>query len=95
MHTEKHVLFKKSLQNMGLPQWAWIKKAVHGVETHQLSSKEKISCKEDHADSLLRYERIHNDWFPWWETDSHQVLFMYYLNLDKHALLPILRTPYL
>ena len=29
--------------NMGLSQWAWLKKTVHGEETPWLSSKEKSS----------------------------------------------------
>ena len=43
--------------NIGLLQWDWVKKTVHGVETHWLSSIEKIPgllvSKEGHADNLL------------------------------------------
>ena len=48
---------------MSLPTWA--EKTVHGVEIHQLSSKEKvlgtaISKKKDHADSLLELKKTHH-----------------------------------
>ena len=49
--------------------WVWIKKTVHGAETHWLSGKAKVPgtsvSKEGNADSLLRYEKTHHNWFPW------------------------------
>ena len=39
---EKHVLVKKMFKNgvnMGLPQQAWVKNTVHGVEAHYLVKK--------------------------------------------------------
>ena len=55
--------------SMGLPLRAWVKKTVYGMETERLSSKEKILSavvsKEDHADNVLGYERIHHYWFSW------------------------------
>ena len=63
---EKHVLAKRMLTNgvkMGLPLQTWIEKTVYTVETHWLSSKEKVPGiavhKEGHADSVLGHERIH------------------------------------
>ena len=64
MCTEKHILVKKLFANkskMGLQLEAWVKKKVHGVETHWLSGKEKVPatavCKEGHVDSVLGHER--------------------------------------
>ena len=42
---------------IGLPQWAWVEKIIHGVEAHWLSCKEKVPgvavSKDGHADRLL------------------------------------------
>ena len=42
---------------------------VHRVKIYWLSGKEKFPGvtvnKEDYADSILRYERIHHNWFLW------------------------------
>ena len=50
--------------NMGLPLKVWARRTVHGMETHWLSSKEKVLGaavrKESHADSCVRHERIHH-----------------------------------
>ena len=44
-------------KSMGFPWQAWVEKIIHGVETHGLSSKEKVSgtavSKEGHANSVL------------------------------------------
>ena len=66
----KNVLDKKvSKWAKHLPQWAWVKKTVHGVETHWLSSKNKaqgaVVNKEGETDCLLGHERTHDYWFPW------------------------------
>ena len=57
---EKHVLVQRMFTNwinMGLLQWAWVKKTVDGVKTHGLSGKEKVPdtavSKGGAADSLL------------------------------------------
>ena len=48
--------------NISLPLETWVKKTVHGVEAHWLSSKEKVPgsaiSKEGQADSFLDYEMI-------------------------------------
>ena len=56
--------------NMGLPQLAWIKRIVDGLETQWLSGKENILGtmvnKEGYADNPLRNKKnIHHYWFPW------------------------------
>ena len=55
-------------------------KNIHGVEMHSLLDKEKVMNaavrKEDHADSLLEHERIHNFWFAWKRRDSKQYLLL-------------------
>ena len=38
---------------------------LHEMETHGLSSKEKVANKGGHADSHLGHERTHHYWFPW------------------------------
>ena len=47
--------------NIGLPQQARVEMTVHGMETHWLSCKEKVSgsavSKEGHADMLLRQRK--------------------------------------
>ena len=72
MCIKKHVLIKRMFTNwlnMGLPRWAWVEKTVHRVETHWLSSKEKVLdtavSKEGHADSILWHERTHHYCFSW------------------------------
>ena len=73
MYMKKHVLVKKLFTNglnMSLvPHWAWVKKTVHGVETHWLFGIEKIPgaavSKEGYADSVLEHERMNHYWFPW------------------------------
>ena len=67
------LFFKKIFTNginMSLPQFAWVKKTVHQVETHITSGKEKIPgaaavSKGGHANSFLGYERTYDYWFPW------------------------------
>ena len=66
MCTEKHLLDKNMYTNrlnMGLPLKAQDEKRIHRVETHWLSSKEKVAdtmvSKEGHADCLLEDERTH------------------------------------
>ena len=53
--------------NIGLLLWDWMEKTVHRVETHWLSSKEKVLgavvSKEGHADSVLGHEKTHHYWF--------------------------------
>ena len=64
---EEHVSVKKMFMNglnMGLQLSAYVKKTVYGVETHRLSSKEKVLGTAGHADILLGYERIHHYRFP-------------------------------
>ena len=55
--------------NIGLPQWARVKKTVHDVEIYWLFSKEKVLDaavnKEEHADSLLGHEKTYHYWFLW------------------------------
>ena len=46
---------------MGMPPGALVEKK---VETHWLSGQEKNSCKEDHADNVLRHEKNNDHWFP-------------------------------
>ena len=54
--SKKKKVFTNEL-NIGLPLWAYIEKTFHVVETHRLSSKEKVVgaavTKEGDADSLL------------------------------------------
>ncbi len=54
--------------NMGLQQRTWVEKRVHGVETHWISGKEKVSgaavSKVAHADSLLEHDKIYHYLFP-------------------------------
>ena len=63
--------------NMGLLLWAWVKKTVQGMEPHWYSNKEKVSdaavSKEGHADSLLRYIRIHYKW----KKSNYKQCFLY------------------
>ena len=56
---------------MGLPQLAWIKKTVHEVETHRLSSKEKIQGTAL-SKGLLGYEGTHHNRFPWKKCNCKQ-----------------------
>ena len=72
MCTEKDILVKKLFINglkMGLPRQACVKKTVHVVEIHWITSKEKVPgeavSKEGHADCLLGYKRTHYNWFLW------------------------------
>ena len=55
--------------NLSLPRQARVKKTFHGVETHWLSSKEKVPDvffnKEVDTDSVLGHERISDYWFSW------------------------------
>ena len=55
--------------NMALPQWTWVEKTLHGVESHWLSGKEKVlgiaASKEGHGDSVLGHKRINHYKFPW------------------------------
>ena len=65
---KKKKIFMNGL-NMGLPQYTWVEKTVHGVETHLLSGKEKVLdaafSKEDNADSVLEHWGTHHYWSPW------------------------------
>ena len=65
--------------NMGLSLSAWIKKTVHGVETHWLSSKEKVPdaavTKDSDVDSLLGQKRTHHYWFLW-KRCNHKQYFL-------------------
>ena len=73
MRMEKHVLIEKNCLkmsiDMGLSVWDGIEKTVYRVKIYWRSNKEKVpgemDRKEDHADSLLAYERTHHYWFPW------------------------------
>ena len=53
---------------MGFPQRVWVKKTVHGDETHWLSGKKNVVdamvSKENNADSLQGHEKISHKWFP-------------------------------
>ena len=55
--------------NMGLSLWTWVKKTVHGEETHWFSSKEKVQraviSKEGNVEGVLGHEKTHHYWFPW------------------------------
>ena len=55
--------------NMDLPLWAWVKKTVHGMETHWLFCKEKVQdsvvSTRDITDSVLGDEVTPYYWFPW------------------------------
>ena len=62
---ETHILVKKIFTNrlnLNLTLQAWIKKTVHGGETHWISSKEKVLDavinKEGHTDNVLGYKRL-------------------------------------
>ena len=61
MDTEKHVLVKNNFYRWSSPLWAWVEKIVHRVETHTLTSKEKISgvvvSEERHHDSVWVNEK--------------------------------------
>ena len=52
--------------NLHLPLQAWVEKVVHKGEAHWLCNTEKVPgtviSKEGHADNLLGYEKIHNNW---------------------------------
>ena len=53
--------------NMGLLLWAWVEKAVHRVEIHWFSGKEKVLAtaisKKRHSDLCLGHNRTHHYWF--------------------------------
>ena len=59
---------------MGLTLEAWVEKTVHRMDTHWLSSTEKVPgaavSNEGHADSLLGHWRPYNYWFHWKWYDS-------------------------
>ena len=62
--------------NMGLPLQIRVKKTIHQVKTHWLSSKEKVLgtvfSQKGHTESLLRQERAHHNSFPWKKCNSKQ-----------------------
>ena len=62
--------------NMSSSRCDWVKKTVHGVEAHRLSSIEKVLGtvvnQRDHTDSVLGHEMTHLYWFPWKKSKSEQ-----------------------
>ena len=61
-YEKKMEIFTNGL-NIVLSQWGQIKKIIYVVETHWLSSKEKVPGavvrKEDHTDSFVEHEKTH------------------------------------
>ena len=59
---------------MGLPLQAQVKKTVHEVETHWLSSKEMVLARavsqEGNVEGVLGHEKTHYYWFPWKRCNS-------------------------
>ena len=51
-------------KKIGLLLWDWVKKTVHGVDTHWFFDKEKVldtaASKEGHTDSLVEPKKTHN-----------------------------------
>ena len=73
--------------NIDLPLQAWVEKTVHGMETHWLSSKEKVPgaavSKESHAVSLLEHERTHPPDFLEKGTTVNSALYYNIWELDN------------
>ena len=70
IYKEKLVLIKNMFTNglnMSLPQWAWVKKTVSGVETHSLVKKKFTGAvvSKGHAESLLWHESLYHYWVPY------------------------------